>query len=345
MSTPLQPSARIAGMGWVTPLGAGLDEVWSRLESGERPVAQAMSSPHSPKTHLAFTVPPATVEALGRNPRLRRSSAITHYSVAAALAALENAGITMTPELAERTAVVFAVCSGPVVYTRKFYETVVLQGANAASPLLFPETVYNAPASHLAALLGVTGSSYTLVGDGSVGISALKFAEQLLDTAAIDRCIVAAGEETDWILSEAYREWRLPVTLAEGGAALVLAREGRIALGPIHDGVTFFRRTEAPAAIRRVHADLAQACAAPGLIVGCGNGTFVDVAESAAIAEFFPRIPVVHPKRTLGESLGAGALIQAVHGALALEKRQLNNVIVSSMGFNQQASGLVMGRV
>jgi len=336
---------KIAGLGWVTPLGTDLDEVWSRLESGERPVAREMTSPHSAKTHLAFTIPPKTVEALGRNPRLRRSSAITYYSVAAALAALENAGITMTPALAERTAVIFAICSGPVVYTRKFYETVVLQGANAASPLLFPETVYNAPASHLAALLGVTGSSYTLVGDGSVGLAALKFAAQLLDIGDIDRCVVAAGEETDWILSEAYREWRLPITLAEGGAAVVLSREGRIALDPIHDGITFFRRSEAPAAIRQVHRDLAAEGAPPDLIVGCADGSFIDVAEAAAIAEFFPRIPVVYPKRTLGESLGAGALIQVVHGALAIEKRRLNKVLVSSLGFNQQAGGLLMGPV
>lgn len=337
-------SARIAGMGWITPLGAGLDEVWSRLEAGERPVAREMATPHSPKTHLAFTVPPKTVEALGRNPRLRRSSAITYYSVAAALAALENAGIAMTPEIADRTAVVFAVCSGPVVYTRKFYETVVLQGANAASPLLFPETVYNAPASHLAALLGVTGNTYTLVGDGSIGLTALKFAEQLLALGGIDHCIVAAGEETDWILCEAYREWRFPITLAEGGAALVLSCEGRVALDPIHDGVSFFRQREAPSAIRKICHDLARAGAAPDLIVGCADGTFIDVAESAAIAEFFPRVPVVYPKHTLGESLGAGALIQVIHGALALEKRCLNNVIVSSLGFNQQAGGLLVSR-
>jgi 3-oxoacyl-(acyl-carrier-protein) synthase len=338
------PSTRIAGMGWVTPLGAGLDEVWSRLEAGEKPVAQEITSSHSPHKHPAYTVPPKTVEALGRNPRLRRSSAITYYSVAAALAALENAGITMTPEIAERTAVVFGVCSGPVVYTRKFYETVVQQGANAASPLLFPETVYNAPASHLAALLGVTGMTYTLVGDGSIGITALKFAEQLLDTADIDFCIVAGGEEIDWVLCEAYREWRLPALLAEGGAALVLARDGRISLGPIHEGVSFSKQSEAPAAIGKVHHDLAKSAAPPGLVVSCANGTFIDAAEAAAIEKHFPQVPVAYPKHTFGEALGAGALLQVIHGSLALEKRQLNNVIVSSMGFNQQAGGLLMAR-
>src|SRR3712207_8481791 len=45
---------------------------------------------------------------------------------------------------------------------------------------LFPETVFNAPASHLAAILGISGASYTLVGDGAVGILALKMAEDLM---------------------------------------------------------------------------------------------------------------------------------------------------------------------
>src|SRR5204863_1882383 len=117
-------------------------------------------------------------------------------------------------EIAARTAVVFAISDGGVLYTRKFYEQIVKQGANAASPLLFPETVYNAPASHLAALLGIDGASYTLVGDNSVGLAALKFAEQLLDLGDLDRVIVVGAEEIDWVICEAYRDWRLARTAA-----------------------------------------------------------------------------------------------------------------------------------
>src|SRR3712207_7831863 len=42
-----------------------------------------------------------------------------------------------------------AVSNGGVIYTKRFYHEVVESGAEAASPLLFPETVFNAPASHL----------------------------------------------------------------------------------------------------------------------------------------------------------------------------------------------------
>jgi 3-oxoacyl-(acyl-carrier-protein) synthase len=334
-------SVKIQGMGWVTPLGTGLEEVFARLQAGERAEAVGVESPHSARRHLCIKVPPKLAEAVGRNPRLRRSSAISCFTATAALAALENAGIKMTPEIAERTAIVYAIASGGVVYTRKFYETIVMQGANAASPLLFPETVYNAPASHVAALLGVTGMSYTLVGDSSVGIAALKFAEQLLETADIDRCLVVGGEEIDWVLCEAYRAWRFPMILAEGAAALVLGRTGNVALDPVHEGVPFFNQSGAGKALRRVFQDL-QTGGPVDLAVCGGNGNRTDSAELAALGELFPGVPAVFPKQALGESLGAGALIQTVYGALILQQRGSGRALVSVPGLNQQAAGLVL---
>lgn len=334
-------STRIQGMGWVTPLGTGLDEVWTRLQNGERAKETDITSPLSDRTHRGILVPREMVEAVGRNPRLRRSGAISYFTATAALAALENAGIEMTPEIAGRTAIVFAIASGGVIYTRKFYETVVKEGASAASPLLFPETVYNAPASHVAALLGITEMSYTLVGDAAVGISALKFAEQLLETSDIDQCLVVGGEEIDWVLCEAYAEWRLPFVLAEGAAAVVLGRTGNIALDSIHDGVPFFNRKEAHGAIRRVCGDLAKSGGAD-LVVGGANGTWVDANEQAALAEFFPGTRTLLPKAALGEALGAGALIQTICAALALEKLRLKTTLVTCPGLNHQAGGIRM---
>lgn len=371
----------IQGLGWVTPLGGGLEEVWQRVSGGERAAAREIQNPHSQRKHFYFPVPPKLVDALGRNPRLRRSSPISYYAASAGLAALENAGIKLTPEVAERTAVVFAIVSGGVVYTRKFYDQVVRQGANAASPLLFPETVYNAPASHLAALLGLTGMSYTLVGDASVGLSAVKYAGQLLAAHdGLEHCVVVGAEEVDWVLCEAYRGWRLTsaepcieigsnrgTVLAEGAAALVLGRDRGVAeVRAIHDGVSFFNRRQAHGAIARVHRELARDCHEEqkqrqqqpkgmeegrervNLAVSCANGTFIDAAEAAALANTFPDARVLYPKTALGESLGAGAITQVVYAAMALRGAQAgggNAALVSVLGFNQQASGLVMSLV
>lgn len=353
-------SAHIAGLGWVTPLGAGLEEVWERLGRGDMAEQKVVANPETGREHVYAPVPPKTVEALGRNPRLRRSSAISYFAVAAGLAALQDAGVTMTPEVAARTAIVFAISSGGVIYTRKFYEQIVKQGANAASPLLFPETVYNAPASHLAAQLGIDGASYTLVNDSTVGLTALKFAEQLLIGDDLDRVVVVGSEECDWILCEAYRDWRFSrgpagrrgALLAEGAAAVVLAREGRIALR-VHDGAPVFRQKEAEAALTRIYAELIPN-GDVSAVIGCANGTFTDAVERRALAARLPNATVYLPKQAFGETLGASALLQTVVGALALQHgmlpggpvsdKKIQSVLISALGFNQQASGAVLRR-
>ena len=336
-------SARLAGMGWVTPLGTGLAEVWERVRRGDVAERKTIVNPETGRELLCAPVPPALVEHVGRHPRLRRSSPISYFAVAAGLAALADAGLTMNPELAARTAVIFAIGNGGVLYTRRFYEQIVKQGANAASPLLFPETVYNAPASHLAALLGLDGASYTLVGDATVGLAALKMAEQLLDLGAADRCVVVGCEELDWVLCQAYRDWRFGTLLAEGAAALVLAREGRRGQCLVHDGVPFFRRSAAAAALDQVLADLA-AYGVCDAVVSCGNGTFIDCAEAAALAKHAPTAPVISLKRSLGEAVGASALLQVVAAAFALEADGFRRVFVPVLGWNQQASGAVISR-
>jgi 3-oxoacyl-(acyl-carrier-protein) synthase len=354
-------NARIAGLGWITPLGADLEEVWQRLARGDVAEQKVVTNPETGREHVYAPVPPKTVEALGRNPRLRRSSAISYYAVAAGLAALQDAGVTMTPETAARTAIVFAISSGGVVYTRKFYEQIVKQGANAASPLLFPETVYNAPASHLASQLGIDGASYTLVNDGTVGLAALKFAEQLLIDDTLDRVVVVGSEECDWILCEAYRDWRIArgpggkrgALLAEGAAAVVLAREGKVAL-QVHDGLPVFRQKEAEAALKRIYAELLPS-GKTDAVIGCANGSFVDAIERRALAAHFPHTTVYLPKPAFGETLGASTLLQTVVGALALQHgmlpgapvcdKKIETVLISALGFNQQAGGAVLRRV
>ncbi|MDQ3623078.1 MAG: hypothetical protein M3463_11390 [Verrucomicrobiota bacterium] len=334
-------SARIAGLGWITTLGADLGTVWERLMAGEAPERKPFANPETGRVHEYLPVPPKLVEHLGRNPRLRRSSAISYYAVAAGLAALEHAGLVLTPEVAARTAVVFAISNGGVLYTRRFFEQIIKGGANAASPLLFAETVYNAPASHLAAQLEIDGASYTLVGDASVGLTALRFGEELIELGEADHCIVVGAEECDWILCEAYRDWRLARTpLAEGAAAVVLSRAGRWSLHT-HPGVSFFRQRDAATALEAVLADLARS-GPVDLAVCSANGTFVDRAESSALARWFPRIETLTLGKSFGAAPGASALLQVITAALAVERKGAARVLVSVVGCNQQASAAIV---
>src|SRR5436309_5318927 len=253
-------SLRIAGMGWVTPLGRGIDPVWSRLLRGDEGRVTPISEVISDKTYSAFRVPAEALENLSPHPRLRRASAISRFAAAAGIDALAEARSAIGEIDIGRMALVFAVSNGGVVYTKRFYHNVVEAGAQSASPLLFPETVFNAPASHMAAILGITGASYTLVGDGAVGILALRMAKDLMESETLDRCLVVGAEETDWLLCDAYRKWRLlrsapPIEpfklpprgtiLSEGAGAVLLSRSGTVQLEKIATGTNFRRQSEA----------------------------------------------------------------------------------------------------
>jgi len=359
-------SLHIAGMGWVTPLGSGVEEVWSRLLKGETAVATPISSPLGPD-YPVFRVPADATAKAPAHPRLRRSSAISRFAVVAGLDALADGNVKLDSEAAKRTALIFAVSNGGVVYTKRFYSDIAESGAQAASPLLFPETVFNAPASHLAAILGITGASYTLVGDGAVGTLALKMAEDLLSGDTLDYCLVVAAEEADWLLCDAYRKWRLlrpapPIevfqrpprgtVLSEGAGALLLQSEGLVAASPIciekiAGGSNFRKQREAGICLEQVFAEL---CVdPPDLVAASANGTFIDAAEQAAIRKYSPEANVCAVKRHLGESVGAGSLWQTIAAAQALITKQLpgdsnvetlQSALVSTCGLNQQIAGL-----
>jgi 3-oxoacyl-(acyl-carrier-protein) synthase len=359
-------SIHIAGMGWVTPLGSGVEDVWGRLLNGESASAESLSSPLG-RDYPVFRVPASATARAPAHPRLRRSSAISRFAVVAGLEALANAGLKLDPEIALRTALIFAVSNGGVVYTKRFYHEIVESGAQAASPLLFPETVFNAPASHLAAILGITGATYTLVGDGAVGALALKMADDLMTGDTLDCCLVVGAEEADWLLCDAYRKWRLlrsapPIEpfqqpprgtiLSEGAGAILLSREGPIRIEQIAGGTNFRKQRDAAAGVAEVFSEL---CATPpDLVSVSANGTFIDEAERIAVARHCPKALVYAPKGALGESVGASSLWQTICAAQVLSSERspggtqsggsLRSALVSTCGLNQQVAGLRLSR-
>src|SRR5438067_9793265 len=370
-------SLAIAGMGWITPLGSGLDSVWERLLRGDEARGEKITDELGNQSYTAFRVPELVLTSLTPHPRLRRASAISRFAAVADLQALKRAELKLDENTAERIALVFAISNGSVIYTKRFYRDIVESGAQSASPLFFPETVFNAPASHLAAILGITGATYTLVGDGAVGLLAIRMAEDLMANDALDYCLVVGAEEVDWLLCDAYRRWRLlrlepPVEpfskiergmiLSEGAGAIVLARQGSLMIERTHTGGYFRKRTEAKEILKRIISDLAESKI--DFVISSANGTFIDQAECRALQRLIPDTIIYTAKPAVGESVGAAGLWQVILGAQALGRGELppllhlastiqvrvpaarmaltkaRHAIVLSCGVNQQVAGL-----
>jgi 3-oxoacyl-(acyl-carrier-protein) synthase len=136
--------------------------------------------------------------------------------------------------------------------------------------------------------------------------------------------------------------------LAEGAGALLLGREGPIALDCVVTGTNFRKQREAARAVDEVVRQLADGT--PDLVAASANGTFVDEAERTAFERHCGNAPVHAVKSALGESVGASSLWQAISAAQALATQRvpgiaarpkpIHAVLVSTCGLNQQVAGL-----
>jgi 3-oxoacyl-(acyl-carrier-protein) synthase len=276
---------------------------------------------------------------------------ISRFAAAAGLDALQAAGLKVDSQNAGRIALIFAISNGGVIYTKRFYRDVIAMGAQSASPLLFPETVFNAPASHLAAILGVTGTTYTVVGDGAVGLLAIKMAEDLMTDGSLDYCLIVGTEEVDWLLCDAYRRWRLlrsapPIEpfgkqkrgmiLSEGAGAILLAREGPITIERAHAGGCYGKRAKAQEILQGMLRDLSQT--EIDFVISSANGTFIDQAEQGALEQVIPDAIAYTVKPALGESVGASGLWQVIVGVQALRHGELPPVLHADLNISLRLS-------
>ena len=214
----------IQGCGAVSPAGWGVKALRETLQANQAIPCRDLQRPGWSRPLRVRQVPPANPRpSFLAHARLRRTSPITHYLVAAALEAL-GAEAARVQAGTVRLGIVVCVLSGCVNYSRRFYDE-TLRDPATASPLIFPETVFNAPASHLAALLGTTAINYTLVGDPGTYLQGLALGAQWLLEETVDGCLVVGAEEMDWLTSDAIGHFTRSIILGEGAGALYLKRE------------------------------------------------------------------------------------------------------------------------
>ncbi|MEO8205576.1 MAG: beta-ketoacyl synthase N-terminal-like domain-containing protein [Chthoniobacterales bacterium] len=348
----------ILGKGWVTNHGCGEDAVLDAIEQGKSPHVSEMVNPFTNRVHHVALIAKEDYAEAESFRRARRSSTITLLALTAAKRAIQNSGIAWSTDVARRTAVIFVSSDGGVIYTRRFYSEIVKSGASGASPLLFPETVYNAPASHLCAYFEIEGDAITLVGDTAVGSNALHHASEILAMGQADYCMVVGAEEMDWILCEAYSVWKQTrdsrerfkksthtgAIFAEGAAAILLGRSASSPACKTHPGSVFQNQREAGRQLQDIYGSLASGVKI-NAIVSSANGTPMDAIESAALTQCFPGVPVHRIKETLGEALAAGALQQTIFATVLAQNQSLKpdeGILVSTLGFNGLAGAVLL---
>lgn len=126
----------ITGIGLITPLGTGTQATWSGLTQGRSGIGPISSFDASDlPTRFAGEVRDFEPEAFLSRKEARRIERSQQFALAASEMALEDAGFTLPPELAERAAVIIGSGVGGLALAEAEYRKVLDRGVRALSPL------------------------------------------------------------------------------------------------------------------------------------------------------------------------------------------------------------------
>ena len=341
----------VTGIGAVSPAGWGVEPLSEAITgSYQLPVEELEREGRSTPISVRKVPKPEQPPAFLRDPRLRRTSVVGKYGVAAALEALGDKREQIeSGEL--RTGIVFCEMNGIVDYSRRFYSQ-VLDDPAFASPILFPETVYNAPSSHLSALLGSHEINYTLLGDSSQFIAGMDAAARWLSAGKLDACLVVSSEELDWLSAEAFQMFEPNCPVTEGAAAILLEKRESVSSDEIElaqiAGPMLYRREQQGESFDqqrlRVGSSLRQNMEATDkslLVDGLlGNKAHHDKLENRIWQGW--QGEQVSPLQSMGAAFSVGAGWQCIVAAKLLSSGQSDSAVVSAIGGNQQAAAALL---
>ena len=189
----------ITGMGLVTPLGIGLDQVWRRLVAGESGVCAIQSFDVSDlPARIAAQVPRGDKESGLFNaddwvpPKdQRKMDEFIVYALAAATQAVEDSGwMPEDEDDRERTGVMIGSGIGGLPSIAEGAVTLHERGPRRISPFFIPSALINLASGHVSIRYGFKGPNHSVVTACSTGAHAIGDAARLimLDDADVMVC-------------------------------------------------------------------------------------------------------------------------------------------------------------
>jgi len=322
-----QPS--ITGIGTVSPFGP-LRGFIARKEMEPRTVTAWPTQ----GVRRAFLVEPFRPADVVPGLKTRRLDRLSVWCLVATALAIQDARLDLNAEDRSRIAVVLGTGFGCIELTEAFYQSIATNGYASSDPIIFPETLTNAPAAHVARVFGLRGPNITLTHKGLSGESALIQAASLLRSGQADLAIVLSGDTLtrpmyEWFEAasalssacfgpapapEPFSPKRDGFVPGESAAAVVMESTDRAhsrgapVYGTLRSG---FMASDAKAAIPLTRRALADSSPADvRMVVASANGSrALDDMEGATIREVFgSEAPVIAPKALVGESDSVGIL-------------------------------------
>ncbi len=187
----------ITGLGIVSPVGNGIQQAWDNLINGRGGIG--------PITRFDASVLPTRIAGEVKNfdpaqwmspKEVRRMDTFIHYGLAATKMAMDDAGLTVTPENAERFGVNVGSGIGGLPMIEDNIREMVAKGPRRISPFFVPGSIVNMSAGMISIHYGMKGPNVSMVSACTTSTHCIGDAGRMIEYGDADIMVAGGAEAT-----------------------------------------------------------------------------------------------------------------------------------------------------
>ncbi|OCG56060.1 beta-ketoacyl-ACP synthase II [Gilliamella sp. Fer4-1] len=187
----------VTGMGMISPVGNTVESTWQALLAGQSGVELIEHFDTAPfATRFAAMVKNFNGEDYNISRKdARKMDFFIQYGIAAGMQAMQDAGIEITGENAERIGCAIGSGIGGLGLIEENHSALVNGGPRKISPFFVPSTIVNMIAGHLSIIYGLKGPSITIATACSSGVHNIGHAARMIAYGDADAMLAGGGEK------------------------------------------------------------------------------------------------------------------------------------------------------
>ena len=185
----------VTGLGIVSPVGIGLAASWDSIVHGRSGIARVTRiDPEAYASQIAGEVKGFDVGQYLPVKEARKMELFIHYGLAASMEAMEDSGLKITPEIAERVGVSIGSGIGGLPGIESEHSVVTESGPRRISPFFIPRCIVNMVSGHVSILYGAKGPNIAMATACSTATHSIGDAARLIEYGDAD-VMIAGGAE------------------------------------------------------------------------------------------------------------------------------------------------------
>ncbi len=187
----------VTGLGMLSPVGNDIKSSWDSVLTGKSGVVTLDRFEKAGlSTHFAATVKDFDVSNYMDRKDARKFDEFIQYGIAAATQAIDDSGIEITEQNAERIGVCVAAGIGGMSTIEDNHKKLLDKGPRRVSPFYIPGSIINMVAGQLSIMYGLKGPNISIVTACTTGVHNIGHAARMIAYGDADVMLAGGSEMT-----------------------------------------------------------------------------------------------------------------------------------------------------